>query len=169
MAASPISVTPPPGWTDTITHAGATDGYAIQFVASSPTDDVQPGSSLTFSFVSASAPAAINGNSVDYPNTPVGRSFVYPGVPFSDAGHEFVATPAPTPTPAPAPTPTSPALVAVTGVQLEANKKHMVTQIIVDFSGAVNAAEADSVGTYRLATAGKKGSFSAKISSSSRR
>ena len=38
----------------------------------------------------------------------------------------------------------------------------MVTQVTVDFSGAVNAAEADSVGTYRLAMPGKKGSFTAK-------
>jgi hypothetical protein len=133
---------------------------------------VQPGSFLMFSFVSASAPAAINGNSVDYPGTPVNTAFVYPGAPFSDAGHQFVATPTPaptptpiptpTPTPTPAPTPTPPALVSVTDVELETNKKHMVTQIIVDFSGAVNVAEADSVGTYRLATAGKKGSFTAK-------
>ena len=36
LATSPISVTPPAGWTDTITHGGASDGYAIQFVASSP-------------------------------------------------------------------------------------------------------------------------------------
>ena len=53
MAASPISVTPPPGWTDNITHGTSTDGYAIQFLASNPTYDVQPGSSMTFSFVSA--------------------------------------------------------------------------------------------------------------------
>ena len=42
------------------------------------------------------------------------------------------------------------------------NKKHMVTQITIDFSGAVNITEADRVGTYRLAAAGKKGSFTAK-------
>ena len=37
-----------------------------------------------------------------------------------------------------------------------------MTEIIVDFSGAVDASEAESVATYRLATAGKKGSFTAK-------
>jgi hypothetical protein len=34
-----------------------------------------------------------------------------------------------------------------------------VVQIIVHFSGAVNAGEAGDVATYRLATAGKKGSI----------
>jgi len=55
-----------------------------------------------------------------------------------------------------------PPLVVETHVQIVQNKKHLVTQITVDFSGAVNAAEAASVATYRLATAGKKGSFDAK-------
>ena len=50
----------------------------------------------------------------------------------------------------------------MTNVTLVENRKHMVTQIIVDYSGPVNAAEADSVATYRLATPGKKGSFTAK-------
>jgi hypothetical protein len=53
-------------------------------------------------------------------------------------------------------------LVTMTNVQLVLNKRHMVTQIVVSFSGAVNVGEADNVGTYRLATAGRKGSFDAK-------
>jgi plastocyanin len=53
-------------------------------------------------------------------------------------------------------------IVTMTNVQLVLNKRHLVTQIVVSFSGAVNASEADSVATYRLATAGKKGSFDAK-------
>jgi plastocyanin len=53
-------------------------------------------------------------------------------------------------------------LVTMTNVQLVQNKRHLVTQIVVTFSGAVNGAEADQVATYRLATAGKKGSFDAK-------
>ena len=158
LATSPISVNAPAGWTETITHGGPSNGYAIQFVASSSADDVQPGSSLNFSFVSPDSPASINGNSVDYPGTPVGTAFVYPGAPLSDGGHEFVVTPASTQTPSPTSTP----LVSVTGVQVVRNKKHLVTGITVDFSGAVNASEADSEATYRLATAGKKGSFAAK-------
>jgi cyclophilin family peptidyl-prolyl cis-trans isomerase len=67
-------------------------------------------------------------------------------------------TPTPTPTSTPTPTP----LVTVTGIQLEENKKHQVTEVLVTFSGAVNVGEADSTATYRLATAGKKGSFTAK-------
>jgi hypothetical protein len=55
-----------------------------------------------------------------------------------------------------------PPLVTVTNAAISRNKKHQVTQVTVDFSGAVNSAEASSVATYRLATAGKKGSFDAK-------
>jgi hypothetical protein len=160
LATSPISVTAPAGWTDTITHIGPTDGYGIQFVASNSADDVQPGSSLTFSFVSADSPASINGNSVDYPGTPVDTAVVYPGAPFSDAGHQFVVTPATTPTPAP----TSAPPITVVSVQDVKNKKHLVTEIVVDFSGPVNAAEADNIATYRLATANGKGSFTARNS-----
>jgi Bacterial Ig-like domain (group 2) len=53
-------------------------------------------------------------------------------------------------------------LVTVTSIKFVRNKKHMVTQITVDFSGAVNAAEASNPSTYRLAMPGKKGSFDAK-------
>ena len=57
LATSPISVSPPTGWTDQITHAGAGDGYAIRFEASSSSYDVQPGSPLNFGFTSANTPA----------------------------------------------------------------------------------------------------------------
>jgi hypothetical protein len=50
----------------------------------------------------------------------------------------------------------------MTTVRPVTNKKHLVTQILVSFSGAVNAGEAESPARYRLATAGKKGSFTAK-------
>lgn len=56
----------------------------------------------------------------------------------------------------------SPPLVTMTSVVDKTNKKHQVTEIVVTFSGAVNAAEADSINTYRLATPGKKGSYTAK-------
>jgi hypothetical protein len=42
------------------------------------------------------------------------------------------------------------------------NKKHQVTEIIIGFSGGLNASEAASLGTYQLTTAGKKGSFTVK-------
>jgi hypothetical protein len=53
-------------------------------------------------------------------------------------------------------------LVSVTSVGFVRNKKHLVTSITVEFSGALNVTEADSLATYRLATAGKHGSFNAK-------
>ena len=60
------------------------------------------------------------------------------------------------------PPPPPPSLVTVTSIKDVTNKKHQVTEILVTFSDAVNAAEADNLATYRLATAGKKGSFTAK-------
>jgi hypothetical protein len=190
LATSPTSVSPPPGWTDNITNMGPGDGFAIQFLANSPANDVQPGSSLNFSFTSKDSPASVNGNSVFFPGTPVGTSFVYPQGPFSDVGHEFVVTPAqtstpaptptPSPTPAPAPTPTptpapgpvgspSPtpapaAPVTVVAVHDVTNKKHQVTEIVIDFSGPLNAAQADNVAAFRLAAANRKGVFTAKNS-----
>jgi hypothetical protein len=156
LATRPISVTPPAGWTDTITNSGASDGYAILFSASSPASYVQPGSSLNFQFTSADTPASVNGDSKFYPGTPVGTSFVYPTIPFSDAGHQFVVTPSTTmgvPPPPP---------VTLTQVQPVFNNEHLVSKILVTFSGAVNATEAQETGIYRLVTPGKHGSFTAK-------
>jgi len=50
----------------------------------------------------------------------------------------------------------------VSNVQVVKNKKHQVTEILVGFSGALNAAEAQELGIYRLTTAGTHGSFTAK-------
>jgi hypothetical protein len=52
--------------------------------------------------------------------------------------------------------------VTVTKVIDKFNKKHKLTEIDVIFSGAVNSIEADSIKTYRLATPGKKNSYTAK-------
>jgi hypothetical protein len=49
--------------------------------------------------------------------------------------------------------------VTVTGVDDLMNKRHQVTEIVVHFSGAVNAAQAKQTGIYRLAFPGAKGSF----------
>src|SRR3954469_25608013 len=104
LSTSPVSVSPPPGWSDNITNMGPGDGFAIQFLANSPANDVRPGSSLGFSFTSADSPTSVSGNSAFFPGTPVGTSFVSPQGPFSDAGHQFVMTPAPAPSPTPTPT-----------------------------------------------------------------
>ncbi len=91
LATSPGSITAPAGWTDIITHGGPSDGYAIQWVASSPSSDIQPSGSLTgFSFVSSDSPSSVFGDSVFYPGTPVTTSFVYSGSPFSDGGFDTV-------------------------------------------------------------------------------
>ena len=54
-----------------------------------------------------------------------------------------------------------PPLVTVTSVGA-ITRKHLLTQITIGFSGAVNAGEADSPATYRVTIAGKKGSFTAR-------
>jgi hypothetical protein len=155
LATRPISITPPAGWTDSITHSGASDGYAILYSANSSAYDVQPGSALDFNFTSADAPASVNGDSKYYPGTAVGTSVVYPTIPFSDGGHQFVVTLAPTVSGPPAP-------VTLTLVQPVFNKKHLVTEILATFSGAVNAPEAQETGIYRLVTPGTHGSLTAK-------
>jgi hypothetical protein len=53
-------------------------------------------------------------------------------------------------------------LVTLVSVIVVKNKRHQVTEIILDFSGAVNGTEAQSTVEYRLANPGKKGSFTAK-------
>jgi hypothetical protein len=58
--------------------------------------------------------------------------------------------------------PPVPPPVSVADVRDVANKKHQVTEVIVTFSGAVNAAEADNPAIYRLTLPGKKGSYTAK-------
>jgi hypothetical protein len=55
-----------------------------------------------------------------------------------------------------------PPLVTMTNLQIVHNKKHLITQITVDFSGALDMTEANNPATYQLAIAGKKHSFDAK-------
>ena len=99
MDSSPSSVTAPAGWTDTITHAGSNDGFAIEWTASSPSADLAPGGSLTgFSFISSEPPSSLFGDSHFFPGTPELTSFVYSGAPFSDAGSQFVVEPMMQPT-----------------------------------------------------------------------
>jgi hypothetical protein len=52
--------------------------------------------------------------------------------------------------------------VTMEHVQLIANKKHKVQEILLSFSGALNAAEAASISEYALVVAGKHGSFTGK-------
>ena len=97
MSVSPTNVVDPAGWVDNITHAGAGDGFAIQWVAN-PGPAVTPGNSLSgFSFDSTETPAQLNGPSAFFGNPPTLTSFVYSGVPFSDAGAVIVAQVSPEP------------------------------------------------------------------------
>ncbi|MDR3638060.1 MAG: hypothetical protein P4L84_29920 [Isosphaeraceae bacterium] len=93
---APLSVTSPTGWTDRVTHGGATDGYAIQWVASTA-GLLAPGNSATFEFTSTETPSQLMGNSPFYAAFPEGTAFVYSGAPFSDAGVQFVASAVPEP------------------------------------------------------------------------
>jgi hypothetical protein len=97
LTTSPVSVAVPAGWTETITHVPntPTNGYAIQWVTS--TAPLAPGGSLDFKFTSADTPASVFGNSVYYPGTPVGTSFVYSGAPFQGLSSQFVVTAVPEP------------------------------------------------------------------------
>jgi hypothetical protein len=52
----------------------------------------------------------------------------------------------------------------VVRVQDVVNKRHQVTEIVVDFSGPVNAAQAGNVANYQLVEANSKGSFTARNS-----
>jgi hypothetical protein len=160
LATSPITVTAPLGWADAVTHQGAGDGYGIEFTTSNA--DFKPGDTLDFSFQTADTPQQIGGNSEFYPGIPAGTSVLYPQTPFASGVQFEVTSGITTPPPPPPPAPGGAALVAVTGVTFAHNRKHMVTQITVDFSGAVNVAEADSVGVYRLTVAGKRKSFTGK-------
>jgi hypothetical protein len=158
LATKPIPESLPAGWVPQIFHSGTGDGYSIEFIASDPNAYLQPGNTLNFKFASADTPQSVTGNSKYYTTTPVGTSFLYPLTPFNN-GVKIDVTIAPPPPP---PGPTGAELVTISTVILTRNKRHLVTQITIDFSGAVNAAEAQSVATYRLVLAGKKGSFVAK-------
>ena len=94
LDSAPTNVTSPAGWQEMITHAGASDGFAIQWKASSTSTELASHGTLSgFSFVSSDVPAAVFGNSVFYPGTPVLTTFVYTGEPLVGAGFQFTATP----------------------------------------------------------------------------
>jgi hypothetical protein len=99
LPTAPTGISSPAGWTEAVTHAGPSDGYAIQWIAG-PGAAVTPGNSLTgFSFDSTTSPATMAGNSPFFPGTPILASFVYSGAPLSDAGFLFDVQPAATPEP----------------------------------------------------------------------
>jgi hypothetical protein len=89
LATNPISETTPSGWTETVTHFGASDGYGIQWIAGSGSS-LAPGQSLTFGFESADTPAQIAGFSTIDTSEHVATAFVYQGGPFVGDSDKFV-------------------------------------------------------------------------------
>jgi hypothetical protein len=97
MPASPSSVISPASWTEMVTHAGPSDGFAIQWVAGAGAQ-ITPGNSLVgFGFDSTVTPQQMAGPSPFFTHPPVTTSFVYSGAPFSDAGFQFVVRTTPEP------------------------------------------------------------------------
>ncbi|QEH31607.1 hypothetical protein OJF2_00720 [Aquisphaera giovannonii] len=98
LTTSPLSATPPSGWTSLVTHFPnlPTNGYAIQFKTS--TDAIAPGESRVFQFTSPDAPAVVTGHSTFFDHPPIGTSFVYSGQPFQGDSLRFVVASVPEPT-----------------------------------------------------------------------
>ncbi len=100
MSVEPTNITSPAGWKDLITGSGnSTDGYAIQWTATSSTSYLAAGNSLSgFSFDSTLPAVQLTADdSPFYPSTPVGTSVAYSGGPFSSAGDTFVVNTVPEP------------------------------------------------------------------------
>jgi len=96
----PISETAPSGWeVNAITHGGSNDGYAIRWEATSAANDLAPGNSLVFGFISQDSPSVLSGDSPFYPGTPIGTSFVYQNGPFQGASDQFLVSFASVPEP----------------------------------------------------------------------
>ena len=90
MPSVPSAIQTPAGWTSFITHNGPSDGFGIEWFASSPAARLAPGGSLTgFSFQSAVTPAVMAGQSPIDANFETTSSFVYIGTPLSDPGFIF--------------------------------------------------------------------------------
>jgi hypothetical protein len=86
MNTKPISVTTPTGWSDVVTNGGTADGFAIQFDATSPANDLAPGGTASFSFVSATTPAQLAGNSPFHTTSPELTAFAYSQGPLKGDG-----------------------------------------------------------------------------------
>ncbi len=98
LTASPTVVTSPLGWSSSIIHGGASDGYSIRWTANNASSFLAASANLSgFSFRSFTTPAGLDGPSVPYPSSATTTSFLYSAGPFSDSGFRFVATVVPAP------------------------------------------------------------------------
>ncbi len=92
MPVTPTGITSPAGWQEIVTSGGPSNGYAIQWTAQAPADDLAAGSSLSgFSFDSTLTLAQLEAPAAGHPADPVATAVVYSGAPFSDAGFQFTA------------------------------------------------------------------------------
>jgi hypothetical protein len=91
MNTAPISVTNPSGWKDVVTNGGTSDGFAIQFDSTTAANDLAPGASATFSFVSATTPAELAGTSPFHAGDQELISFVYSQGPLQGDGQQILA------------------------------------------------------------------------------
>lgn len=96
LPVAPTNIVSPAGWTATVTHESANDGFAVQWVNQS--GPLTPGAVLSgFGFDIQQTPTQLTGNSTVFPGSAVGTTFVYGGTPFSDAGSQFTILPATAP------------------------------------------------------------------------
>lgn len=94
LLSSPTSVQTPSGWTGTIIHEGANDGYGIKFQSS--TSPVLPGQTVTFTYTSPDSPGSLQGSSVYDFGIPVLSSVIYSGNGIGTR-YTFLATQVPEP------------------------------------------------------------------------
>jgi Bacterial Ig-like domain len=88
LPVEPTNAVSPTGWTANISggpSGGVPNGFSIQWTTTS--DFLAVGGTSTFQFDSTSTPAQVNGLTPFYTNTPVGRSFVYTGLPADNLGN----------------------------------------------------------------------------------
>jgi hypothetical protein len=94
----PSGFAPPAGWAANLTDGPPPgDGYSIQFLANTPANEMTPGSSLQFGFISTDSPSTLAGISAIHPPTPILTATIHSGAPFSDAGFQFVVASVPEP------------------------------------------------------------------------
>jgi len=96
LPSSPSSATAATGWGATIAPSGSGQ-YSIQFIASSSAYYINPGSSLTFHFVSTDTPSVLAGNAPNFPSTPIGTTVAYNAGLFSQYEDTFVVQSVPEP------------------------------------------------------------------------
>jgi hypothetical protein len=74
MPVSPTGITSPAGWHDIVTNGGPSNGFAIQWTALAPADDLGAGDSLAgFSFESSLTLAQLESPASGNPSDPVQR------------------------------------------------------------------------------------------------